>query len=144
MAEGLQADVVTLNQVTDIQFLQKSGLITAGWQERFPEHASPYYSLPVFLVRAGNPKGIRDWNDLARPGVQVLMSNPKTSGNGRYAYLGAYAYGLQNNAGDDAKAQALIARVLANVPISDSGGRDATASFVDHEVGDVLITLSPK
>ncbi len=141
VVEGLQADVVTLNQVTDINFLQKSGMVATGWQDRFPNHASPYYSLPVFLVRSGNPKGIHDWGDLARPGVQVLMSNPKTSGNGRYSYLGVYASALQNNGGDDAKAQAVVARVLANVPVFDSGGRGATVSFVDHEVGDVLITF---
>jgi sulfate transport system substrate-binding protein len=141
VAEGLQADVVTLNQVTDVNFLQKSGLIAAGWQARFPDHASPYFSLPVFLVRAGNPKGIREWADLARPGLQVLMSNPKTSGNGRYAYLGAYASALRTTGGDDAKAQAVVARVLGNVPIFDSGGRGASVSFVDHAIGDVLITF---
>jgi sulfate transport system substrate-binding protein len=141
VVEGLQADVVTLNQVTDLNFLQKSGLIAALWQNRFPDHASPYYSLPVFLVRSGNPKGIREWGDLARAGLQVLMSNPKTSGNGRYAYLGAYASALQNSGGDDAKAQAVLARVLGNVPIFDSGGRGASVSFVDHAIGDVLITF---
>ena len=126
VAEGLQADVVTLNQVTDINFLQKSGLIAPSWQERFPQHASPCYSLPVFLLRAGNPKGIHDWGDLMRPGVQVLMSNPKTSGNGRYAYLGAYAFALQESSRNDGKAQELVGRMLANVPIFDSGGRGAT------------------
>ncbi|MEJ0008785.1 MAG: sulfate ABC transporter substrate-binding protein [Steroidobacteraceae bacterium] len=141
VADGLPADVVTLNQVTDINFLQKSGLVAAGWQDRFPNHASPYFSLPVFLVRAGNPKGIRDWDDLARPGVQVLLSNPKTSGNGRYAYLGAYAFGLQKSGGAEAAAQDLVAKVLSNVPIFDSGGRGASVSFVEHEIGDVLITF---
>lgn len=141
VAEGLQADVVTLNQVTDINFLQQSGLIAAGWQGRFPDHASPYYSLPVFLVRAGNPKGIHDWSDLARPGIQVLMSNPKTSGNGRYAYLGAYAAAIQKSGADEAKAQDLVGRMLANVPIFDSGGRGASVSFVDHDIGDALITF---
>jgi sulfate transport system substrate-binding protein len=141
VAEGLQADVVTLNQVTDINFLQQAGLIGPGWQDRFPDHASPYYSLPMFLVRRGNPQVIRDWADLARAGVQVLMSNPKTSGNGRYSYLGAYAYALQTHGGNEAKAQDLVARVLANVPIFDGGGRGATSSFVDHEIGDVLVTF---
>lgn len=92
VAEGLPADVVTFNQVTDIELLQQRGLVGADWRRRLPHNASPYYSLPVILVRQGNPKQIRDWSDLVRPGVKVVFPNPKTSGNGRYTYLAAYAF----------------------------------------------------
>ena len=141
VADGLQADVVTLNQVTDINFLQKAGLVAAGWQSRFPNRASPAYSLPVMLVRAGNPKAIHDWGDLGRPGVQVVMTNPKTSGNGRYAYLANFAWGLEKSGGDEAKARELVGRVFANVPLFDTGGRGASASFVERGLGDALITF---
>ncbi len=141
VSEGLQADVVTFNQVTDIEFLRKEGLVAADWQTRFPNQASPYYSLPVFLVRAGNPKGIKDWDDLTRAGIKVVFPNPKTSGNGRYSYLGAYAYALDRNGGDQAKARAFVARLLANVPVFDTGGRGATTTFVERQIGDALITF---
>lgn len=141
VAEGLQADVVTFNQVTDIEVLHKAGLVAADWQSRLPERASPYYSLPLFLVRAGNPKQIHDWNDLTRPGVQVVFPNPRTSGNGRYSYLGAYAYALQQNKGDTAKAADFVAKLLANVPVFDTGGRGATTTFIERQIGDVLITF---
>jgi sulfate transport system substrate-binding protein len=141
VAEGLPADVVTFNQVTDIEFLVKSGLVGADWAKRLPEQASPYYSLPVFLVRAGNPKKIADWGDLAKPGVEPVFPNPKTSGNGRYTYLAAYAYALQKNDGDHAKAQAFVGSVLNNVPVFDTGGRGATTTFVERGIGDVLITF---
>ena len=139
--DGLQADVVTLNQVTDIAILQKGGLIAADWQQRLPHNASPYYSLPMFLVRGGNPKKIKDWNDLVRPDVKVVFPNPKTSGNGRYTYLAAYAYALAKNQNDAAKAQQFVARLLANVPVFDTGGRGATTTFIEREIGDVLITF---
>jgi sulfate transport system substrate-binding protein len=141
VAEGLQADVVTFNQVTDIEFLRKAGMVPGDWQARFPNQASPYYSLPVFLVRAGNPKGIKDWDDLVRSGIKVIFPNPKTSGNGRYSYLAAYAYALDRNGGDQAKARAFVARVLANVPVFDTGGRGATTTFAERQIGDVLITF---
>ena len=141
VVEGLQADVVTLNQVTDILFLQKSGMVAANWQQRLPHQASPSYSLPVFLVRAGNPHAIRDWDDLGRPGVKLVFANPKTSGNGRYAYLGAYADALEKNHVDDRKAQEAVGRVLGNVAVMDTGGRGATTSFVERGVGDVLVTF---
>jgi sulfate/thiosulfate transport system substrate-binding protein len=141
VVEGLQADVVTLNQVTDILFLQKSGMVAANWRQRLPYQASPSYSLPVFLVRAGNPLHIRDWDDLARPGVKVILANPKTSGNGRYAYLGVYTDALEKNRGDEKKAQVTLTRVLGNVAVMDTGGRGATTTFVEREVGDVLITF---
>lgn len=141
VADGLAADVVTLNQVTDIEFLQKAGLVAGDWQKRLPDNASPYYSLPVFVVRAGNPKGIKDWNDLVRADVQPVFPNPKTSGNGRYSYLAAYAYALEKNGGDAAKALAFVSRLLGNVPVFDTGGRGATTTFVERDIGDVLITF---
>jgi sulfate transport system substrate-binding protein len=141
VAEGLKADVVTFNQVTDIDFLSKAGLVAADWRKRLPNDASPYYSLPVFLVRAGNPKHVKDWDDLAKPGVQAVFPNPKTSGNGRYTYLGAYAYALEKNGGDAAKANAFVAAFLANVPVFDTGGRGATTTFVERQIGDVLVTF---
>lgn len=141
VAEGLQADVVTFNQVTDIDFLVQKGLVGADWAKRLPDRASPYYSLPIFLVRAGNPKKVADWADLAKPGVQAVFPNPKTSGNGRYTYLAAYAYALRKNNGDQTRAQAFVASVLKNVPVFDTGGRGATTTFVEREIGDVLITF---
>ena len=141
VSEGLPADVVTFNQVTDIELLRKAGFVAADWQKRLPHNASPYYSLPVFLVRAGNPKKIRDWNDLIRPGVQVVFPNPKTSGNGRYSYLAAYAYALDRNNQDPAKSKDFVARLLASVPVFDTGGRGATTTFIEREIGDVLITF---
>ncbi len=141
VAEGLQADVVTFNQVTDITFLESTGLVAKGWQKRLPNEASPYYSLPVFLVRAGNPKKVKDWDDLARAGVQSVFPNPKTSGNGRYTYLAAYAYALSKNADNEAKAKAFVGSVLKNVPVFDTGGRGATTTFVERQIGDVLVTF---
>ena len=141
VADGLPADVVSFNQVTDIQLLQRIGRVTADWQRRLPNNASPYYSLPVFMVRQGNPRGIKDWSDLAKPGVQVVFPNPKTSGNGRYTYLAAYAYALDANAGDHTKAKTFVAKLLANVPVFDTGGRGATTTFVERDIGDVLVTF---
>lgn len=141
VAEGLQADVVTLNQATDVEFLVKKGLVAAAWSKRLPNDAAPYYSFPVFLVRAGNPKHIKDWDDLARPDVQAIFPNPKTSGNGRYTYLGAYSYALKSYNRDDAKARAFVGAVLAHVPVFDTGGRGATTTFVERQIGDVLITF---
>lgn len=139
--EGLEADLVTLNQVTDLNLLAKGGAISADWQKAFPNNASPYYSLPAFVVRKGNPKGIRNWSDLARDGVQPIFPNPKTSGNARYTYLAAYAWALEEFKGDTAKADAYIKKVLSNVPVFDTGGRAATTTFVERETGDVLITF---
>ncbi|WP_142848034.1 sulfate ABC transporter substrate-binding protein [Telmatospirillum sp. J64-1] len=139
--EGLQADVVTFNQVTDVQVLADEGLVREDWQSALPHNASPYYSLPAFLVREGNPKNIRDWSDLARDDVQVIFPNPKTSGNARYTYLAAYAFGLEQNGNDDAKAREFVGQVLGNVPVFDTGGRGATTTFVERGIGDVLITF---
>ncbi|OYU91479.1 MAG: thiosulfate transporter subunit [Bradyrhizobiaceae bacterium PARB1] len=138
--EGLEADVVTFNQVTDVQVLYDRGkLIPKDWASRLPNNSSPYYSLPAFLVRAGNPKGIKDWDDLVKPGVQVIFPNPKTSGNARYTYLAAYAF-AKNKYGAD-KADEFIKKLFANVPVFDTGGRAATTTFVERGTGDVLITF---
>ncbi len=141
VAEGLPADVVTFNQATDIDLLHKAGLLGADWRQRLPNNASPFYSLPVLLVREGNPKRVKDWGDLARPGIQVVFPNPKTSGNGRYTYLAAYAYALAQNKGDAAKAKDFVTRLLANVPVFDTGGRGATTTFIERGIGDVLVTF---
>ncbi|WP_407700240.1 sulfate ABC transporter substrate-binding protein [Steroidobacter agaridevorans] len=141
VAEGLPADVVTFNQVADIELLHKAGLLGADWRQRLPNNASPFYSLPVLLVREGNPKQVKDWSDLARPGIQVVFPNPKTSGNGRYTYLAAYAYALAQNKGDEAKAKDFVTRLLANVPVFDTGGRGASTTFIERGIGDVLVTF---
>lgn len=139
--EGLAADVVTFNQETDIDVLAEGGLLPADWRDALPNGASPYYSLPAFLVRAGNPKNIQDWSDLARENVAPIFPNPKTSGNARYTYLAAYAYGLEQNGGDHAKAQEFVKAILSSVPVFDTGGRAATQTFAERELGDVLVTF---
>jgi sulfate transport system substrate-binding protein len=141
IVEGLEADVVTFNQVTDVEFLAKNGFINEGWQSEFPNNASPFYSFPSFLVRAGNPKGIKDWDDLARDDVQVIFPNPKTSGNARYTYLAATAYAKEKFAGDEAKVREFVDKIFDNVPVFDTGGRAATTTFVEREIGDVIITF---
>lgn len=141
IVEGLEADVVTFNQITDIDFLVKNGFVSDDWQDDFPNKASPFYSLPSFLVRAGNPKGIKDWNDLVRDDVKVIFPNPKTSGNARYTYLAATAYAKEAFNNDDAKVKEFVTKLFDNVPVFDTGGRAATTTFVEREVGDVLITF---
>jgi sulfate transport system substrate-binding protein len=141
IVEGLEADVVTFNQTTDIDFLVKNGFVSDDWQADFPNAASPFYSLPSFLVRAGNPKGIKDWSDLVRDDVKVIFPNPKTSGNARYTYLAATAYAKEAFSNDDAKVKEFVGKLFANVPVFDTGGRAATTTFVEREVGDVLITF---
>lgn len=140
--EGLEADVVTFNQVTDVQILHdKGGLIAEDWQKRLPNNASPYYSFASFLVRSGNPKGIKDWDDLVRDDVKVVFPNPKTSGNGRYTYLAAWAFAKEKFQGDEAKTRDFIKKLFANVPVFDTGGRGSTTTFVEREIGDVLVTF---
>ncbi|MBL8582646.1 MAG: thiosulfate ABC transporter substrate-binding protein CysP [Rhizobiaceae bacterium] len=139
--EGLEADVVTFNQVTDINALVKGGFVSEDWQSEFANNASPYYSLPAFLVRAGNPKGIKDWSDLVRDDVKVIFPNPKTSGNARYTYLAATAYAKEAFGNDPEKVKAFIAKLFDNVPVFDTGGRAATTTFVERGQGDVLITF---
>ena len=137
---GLEADVVTMNQAADLDVLAKSGLTGADWRKAFPNAAAPYTSATIFLVRKGNPKGIKDWDDLARAGVQVVIPNPKTSGNGRYTYLAAWGYALQKT-GNDAGARDFVSKLFANVPVLDGGGRGATTTFTQRDIGDVLITF---
>jgi sulfate transport system substrate-binding protein len=139
--EGLEADLVTFNQVIDVDTLAKAGLVAADWKAKFPNNASPYYSLPAFLVREGNPKGITGWADLARDGVQVIFPNPKTSGNARYTYLAARAWANEEFAGDEARVEDYLKKVFANVPVFETGGRAATTTFVENGIGDVLISF---
>ena len=137
--DGLEADVVTLALGYDIDALAEKKLIPADWQTRFPHNSSPYTSTVVFLVRKGNPKGIKDWGDLARPGVAVITPNPKTSGGARWNYLAAWAWALKQPGGDEQKAKAFVSTVFRNVPVLDSGARGATTTFVERGLGDVLI-----
>jgi sulfate/thiosulfate transport system substrate-binding protein len=137
--DGLPADVVTLALAYDIDAIAEKGkLLPADWQKRFPSNSSPYTSTIVFLVRKGNPKGIKDWDDLAKPGVGVITPNPKTSGGARWNYLAAWAYEL-NRSKDEKKAQEFVARIFKNVPVLDSGARGATNTFVQRGIGDALI-----
>lgn len=139
--DGLKADVVTLAISYDIdQIAERSKLIPIDWQSRLPNNSSPYTSTIVFLVRKGNPKNIKDWNDLARPGIEVITPNPKTSGGARYNYLAAWGYALKQPGGDEASAKALVTAILRNVPVLDSGARGATTTFVQRGIGDVLLT----
>lgn len=140
VADGLAAEVVTMNQANDIDMLAERGLVAADWSRRLPDNAAPTTSVSVILVRAGNPRGIRDWTDLGRPGVSVIVPNPKTSGNGRYTYLAAWGAALRGGAGPDA-ARALVARLFANVPVLDGGGRAATTTFAQRGMGDALVTF---
>ena len=137
--DGLEADVVTLALAYDVDAVSNSGLIHKDWQKRLPQNSSPYTSTIVFLVRKGNPKGIKDWNDLIRPGVQVITPNPKTSGGARWNYLAAWEYAKRKNGGNDAKAREFVTALFKNVPVLDSGARGATTTFVQRGIGDVLL-----
>lgn len=140
VANGLEADVVTMNQAPDIEMLAERGFVAADWRRRFPNEASPYSTTTVFLVRTGNPKGIKDWADLAKPGTSVIIPNPKTSGNGRYTYLAAWGSVIAAG-GNEAAARDFVGRLLANVPVLDGGGRGATTTFTQRGIGDVLVTF---
>jgi sulfate/thiosulfate transport system substrate-binding protein len=137
--DGLEADVVTLALAYDIDAIQERGLIGRGWQARLPNNSTPYTSVIVFLVRKGNPKGIRDWNDLVRPGMSVITPNPKTSGGARWNYLAAWGYALGRPGGSEASARDFVTRLVKNVPVLDSGARAATTTFVQRGIGDVLV-----
>ena len=140
VADGLEADVVTLALAYDVDAVQKSGLITdPAWQKRLPNNSAPYTSTIVFLVRKGNPKGIKDWGDLVRPGIGVITPNPKTSGGARWNYLAAWEYGKRQGGGSDAKGREFVAQLFRNVPVLDSGARGATTTFVQRAIGDVLL-----
>jgi len=138
--DGLEADVVTLALSADIDAIAASGLINPAWQKRLPQNSTPYTSTIVFLVRKGNPKNIRDWNDLIKPGISVITPNPKTSGGARWNYLAAWLYAKQLPGGTDAKARDFVAQLLKNVPVLDSGARGATTTFVQRGIGDVLLS----
>ncbi|HEX7454999.1 MAG TPA: sulfate ABC transporter substrate-binding protein [Gallionella sp.] len=140
VVEGLDADVVTMNQSIDVDILADKGLIPANWAERLPNGSAPFSSTSVFLVRKGNPKGIKTWNDLAKSGVSAIIANPKTSGNGRYAYLAAWGSVIKQG-GKPAQARELVSKIFANVPVLETGGRGATTTFVQREIGDVLVTF---
>jgi sulfate/thiosulfate transport system substrate-binding protein len=137
--DGLEADVVTLALAYDIDAISQRGLIAGGWQARLPNNSTPYTSVIVFLVRKGNPKGIRDWDDLVRPGVSVITPNPKTSGGARWNYLAAWGYALSRPGGNDTAARDFVTRLFGRVPVLDSGARAATTTFVQRGIGDVLI-----
>jgi sulfate transport system substrate-binding protein len=137
--DGLPADVVTLALAWDIDAIANAGLLPKNWQTRLPHNSSPYTSTIVFLVRKGNPKQIKDWNDLVKPGVSVITPNPKTSGGARWNYLAAWGYALRHNNNDAAKAQDFVRRLFKNVPVLDTGARGATVTFVERGIGDVLI-----
>jgi sulfate transport system substrate-binding protein len=138
--DGLEADVVTLALGYDIDAIaERGGLLPGDWQARLPHNSAPYASTIVFLVRKGNPKGIKDWSDLARPGISVITPNPKTSGGARWNYLAAWAYALKTQGNDPAKAEAFVGALFRNVPVLDSGARGSATTFVERGIGDVLI-----
>jgi len=138
--DGLQAAVVTLALAYDIDAIsQNAGLLPADWQKRLPQNSTPYTSTIVFLVRKGNPKHVKDWDDLVKPGISVITPNPKTSGGARWNYLAAWAYALKQPGGNDQKAQDFVKRLYKNVPVLDSGARGSTTTLVQREIGDVLI-----
>lgn len=141
VANGLQADVATMNQGSDIELLQKKGLVADDWEKQFPDNAVPFTSTIVFLVRKDNPKGINDWQDLTKPGVEIVMANPKVTGNGRYAFLGAYGYGLHAFDNNEDQAKGYVKDMLKNVKVYENGGRAATTTFVQRGIGDVLVTF---
>src|SRR5262245_46334908 len=136
--DGLQADVVTLALAYDIDAVAARGLLTADWQKRLPLNAAPYTSTIVFLVRKGNPKGIKDWNDLIKPGVEIITPNPKTSGGARWNYLAAWGY-AEKKFGSPDKAKQFVAELFKHVPVLDTGARGSTVTFVERGVGDVLL-----
>jgi len=137
--DGLEADVVTLALAYDIDAVAQSGLTTAAWQKRLPQNSAPYTSTVVFLVRKGNPKGVKDWGDLLKPGIQVITPNPKTSGGARWNYLAAWGYALRQPGGTEDKARQFVGELYKKVPVLDSGARGSTITFVRRQIGDVLL-----
>ena len=137
--DGIAADVVTLALASDIDAIAQHGRIAPDWQQRLPHHSAPYTSTIVFLVRKGNPKGIKDWNDLIRPGIEVITPNPKTSGGARWNYLAGWGYALRQSGGSDRKAREFVAALYKHVPVLDSGARGSTTTFVERGIGDVLL-----
>ncbi len=140
VADGLEADVVSFNTTTDVDFLADKGVVAKDWRQKFPNNAAPTTSTMLFLVRNGNPKNIKDWPDLIKPGVQVVVVNPKTGGNGRMAYLAAWGY-VRSTGGTDEQAAEFVSKLYKNVPVLARGGRDATGVFLQRNIGDVLVTF---
>ena len=140
VVDGLQADVVTLALANDIEEIVNAGLIQKGWQKEFPNNSAPYTSTIVFLVRKGNPKGIKDWNDLVKPGVEIITPNPKTGGAPRWIYLSAWGYAKKQPGGNDAKARELVKKLYKNVKVLDSGARGSLTTFAERGIGDVLLS----
>ena len=140
VADGLDADVVTMNTTTDVDFLADKGVVAKDWRKRFAHDAAPTSSTMLFLVRNGNPKNIKDWDDLVKPGIQVVLVNPKTGGNGRMAYLAAWG-SVRAKGGSDAQAAEFVGKLYKNVPVLARGGRDATGIFLQRNIGDVLVTF---
>ena len=141
VADGLEADVVTMNQASDVDFLAEKGLVAKDYPKKFPNNASPYTSTMVFIVRKGNPKAIKDWSDLTKPGLQVILPHPKNTGNGRNSYLAAWGYALRQPGGSEVGAQEFVGKLLKNAPLFASGGRDATTTFMQRKLGDVLVSF---
>ena len=142
VVNGLEADVVTMNQPTDVDLLFSSArLVPQNWASRLPNHSVPYNSTIVFVVRKGNPRSIRSWDDLVQSNLSVVIPNPKTSGNGRYSYLAAWGHALKKSAGDEKQAREFVGKLFANVPVLDTGGRGATTTFANRGIGDVLLTF---
>jgi sulfate transport system substrate-binding protein len=142
VVNGLEADVVTMNQPLDVDILFSSvRLIPKNWASRLPNHGVPYNSTIVFVVRKGNPKNIKNWDDLVQTNVSVVIPNPKTSGNGRYSYLAAWGHALKKSGGDEKAAREFVGKLFANVPVLDTGGRGATITFANNGIGDVLLTF---
>ena len=137
--DGLEADVVTLALAYDIDAIAEKGYLAKDWQTRLPDNSAPYTSTIVFLVRKGNPKGIKDWDDLVKPGIKIVTPNPKTSGGARWNYLAAWGYALKKNGGDEAKAKDFVKALFKNAPVLDTGARGSTVTFVERNIGDVLI-----
>ena len=140
MIDGLEADVVTLALAGDVDAIASKGLLATDWQKRLPQNSAPYTSTIVFLVRKGNPKGLRDWNDLAKPGISVITPNPKTSGGAQWNYLAAWGYQLGKTGNNHAKAKELVTGIYKNVAVLDSGARGSTTTFVERGIGDVFIS----
>jgi sulfate transport system substrate-binding protein len=138
--DGLEADVLTMNQALDIDMVADKGLIAKDWAKRLPDNAAPTSSITVFMVRKGNPKAVKDWPDLAKPGISVVIPNPKITGNGRYTYLAAWGSAIKAG-GTPAQARELVGKIFANVPVFDGGGRAATTTFAQRQIGDVLVTF---
>lgn len=141
VADGLEADVVTMNQATDVDFLAERDLVARDYARKYPNNASPYTSTMVFIVRKGNPKALKDWSDLVKPGTQVILPHPKNTGNGRYSYLAAWGYALKQPGGSDTSAREFVGKLLKNAPLFAAGGRDATTTFMQRRIGDVLLTF---